>query len=147
MALTDVYPLTTTRGYHRLLLAGCEYARCAGVTSYGDPCRRYANGRLDGEFVCSSHFKPVKPKKKPSPDQLEARRSRKLLALVTVLVDADEDQCPVCLSDYTPEAASICGHKACVTCLRGMKAAKLACTRLCPLCRDPRFKDLIEWAS
>ena len=151
MALTDVYPLPFNKGYHRLLLPGCVEARCTAKTAYGDPCKRYANGRLDGAFVCSTHFKPMKPKKRPVLQQLEVTKrnallARSLLAKVTTLVDADEDQCPVCWSDYTPEVASKCGHKACLECLRHMKSAKLECARMCPLCRDPRFKDLVEWA-
>jgi len=139
--------------------------RCTGCTAYGDPCKRYATGRLDGSPVCTAHFKPVKPRSRPTPDQLEASRIRKLegvqfgvkrraeeraalcdLIGVTFLTDAEEEDCPVCWSAYTPTVASACGHRACPSCLCRMKEAALECARMCPLCRDVRFKRLVELA-
>ena len=139
--------------------------RCTGCTAYGDPCKRYATGRLDGSPVCTAHCKPIKPRSRPTPEQVEAARIRKLegvqfgvrrraeeraalceLMGVVALSGAEEEDCPVCWSAYTPTESSACGHRACPSCLCRMKEAALECARLCPLCRDVRFKHLVELA-
>ena len=102
--------------------------RCTGRTAYGNPCKRWANDRVDGVAVCTVHFKPVKPRKRPSP--------------VIELSVLTESECPICLEEYVPVASAKCGHHACATCCRGMQATGRTLT--CPMCRDGRFGALVK---
>ncbi len=125
------------------------FIQCSGTTAYGDACRRHACGRLDGSPVCPAHFTPVKPRKRPPPQSdavAKAKKRSRQLSLVVELAECVEAECPVCLGDFIATSSAMCGHGACLTCLRQMRAAKSACTLKCPLCRDERFKDLIALA-
>ena len=125
--LTHTY-LNEYGKYRKLMTTDHVLIRCTGRTAYGDPCRRYANGCLDGSFVCRAHFKPMKPRK----------RKMKVIEMIV----CTEDECPVCLEEFIPFAKSKCGHSVCSACCRGMKDTGR--TLVCPLCRDARFKDLVD---
>ena len=116
--------------------------RCTGHTAYGDVCKRYATGRLDGEPACTAHFKPIKPRTRPSLTikRIENIIKKRGLKNVIILKDVNEEQCPVCLDDYKPFVSGVCGHRVCISCLGKMKSSSHAC----PMCRDARFKDMIE---
>ena len=66
---------------------------------------------------------------------------KSLAPAMYVTIDVlEEDECPVCLDDYIPIIKSLCGHHACQSCCRSMKATGR--TICCPLCRDSRFKAI-----
>ncbi len=159
MAITDVHEGGT--GKPCLLRGPAPYhdlMRCTGVTAYGDACRRYAHGRLDGFPVCEAHFTPVKPRKRPTPEQVEAQkrraiekararaRARAQLRLVTKVVqlkECTEVECPVCMDEFVATETAQCGHTVCSTCCSHMKESGR--TLKCPLCRDTRFASFIEF--
>lgn len=89
---------------------------CQGITKRGDPCKR---NPIKGLFHCRSH----------GPTHISP----------TIL---EEDECPVCLDDYIPIVKSLCGHHVCQSCCKGMKNSGQAIC--CPICRDTRFKGLVN---
>jgi hypothetical protein len=63
------------------------------------------------------------------------------------LIEADcptEDDCPICLETYTLTRRAPCGHHVCSGCCLSMKDAGR--TIVCPLCRDKRFRQLVNHA-
>ena len=54
-----------------------------------------------------------------------------------------EDECPICMEDYMVTRTATCGHHACSTCCRHMKESGR--TLNCPLCRDNRFRSLVDY--
>jgi len=130
MVLTDVRIGSTGKPCKLFDYNGLYYTHvhCSGLTAYGDPCKRFANGRLDGLPVCTTHFKPIKPKKRP----------RNVIDLNV----CEEVECPVCMEDFIATESSLCGHKVCSTCCQHMKESGRTLT--CPLCRDVRFKAFVD---
>ena len=135
-----------------------DLVRCTGVTAYGDPCKRYAHGRLDGSPVCKSHFTPVKPRNRPTPEQVEAQKRRaivkaraqlRLMRLVTMLnnvvklEESETAECPVCMDEFVATEKARCGHTVCSTCCSHMKESGR--TLKCPMCRDTRFASFVEY--
>jgi hypothetical protein len=102
----------------------------------GKPCRYYAHGCLDGTPVCSGHF----PKFAPVQKMLSTREL--MLTKVVQLKECTEVECPVCMEDFIATESSMCGHTVCSSCCHQMKATGR--TLMCPMCRDPRFKSLVE---
>ena len=49
----------------------------------------------------------------------------------------DVEECPVCYEQYEPMYGSLCGHRACLDCMRKMDARGLT---KCPMCRSEDFK-------
>jgi hypothetical protein len=65
----------------------------------------------------------------------------------TDLIESDcptEDDCPICLETYTLTRRAPCGHHVCSGCCLRMKDAGR--TIVCPLCRDKRFRQLVNHA-
>jgi hypothetical protein len=63
------------------------------------------------------------------------------------LIESDcptEDDCPICLETYTLTRRAPCGHHVCSGCCLSMKDAGR--TIVCPLCRDKRFRQLVNHA-
>lgn len=96
----------------------------------GKPCKYYANGSLDGTPLCSGHFPPFAPK------QVAMKCN------VVQLDECEDVECPVCMEDFIAIESAMCGHKVCMPCCRRMKASGR--TPVCPMCRDPRFKSLVD---
>jgi len=55
----------------------------------------------------------------------------------------DVEECPVCYEAYEPMYGSLCGHRACVDCMRKMD--RIGLTK-CPMCRSDDFKFPIAMA-
>ena len=55
----------------------------------------------------------------------------------------DLEECPVCYESYEPVYGSLCGHRACVDCMRKMD--RMGITK-CPMCRSDDFKFPIAMA-
>ena len=110
----------------------CRY-KCSCLTSVGTACRRWAIGVRDGvTFVCQSHLvsRPVV--------------SRLKFLLRKTASDARIVECPVCLDDCLMDRRAPCGHCVCSDCCLQMGASGRSLC--CPLCRDTRFKVLVECA-
>jgi hypothetical protein len=55
----------------------------------------------------------------------------------TIPMIEDVEECPVCYEQYEPMYGSLCGHRACLDCMRRMDATGLT---KCPMCRSDDFK-------
>jgi len=60
--------------------------------------------------------------------------------------DPSVQECPVCYESFkdTNSMVALCGHGACMSCLRKMGENKM---NTCPMCRSDSFKWLIGYAS
>jgi hypothetical protein len=107
--------------------------------------------------VCEAHFTPVKPRKRPTPEQVEAQKRRAIekaqaqaqLRLVTMLnnvvrlEESETVECPVCMDEFVATETARCGHTVCSACCSHMKESGR--TLKCPMCRDTRFASFVEF--
>lgn len=55
----------------------------------------------------------------------------------------DVEECPVCYENHEPMYGSLCGHRACIDCMKRM--GRMGITK-CPMCRSDDFKFPIAMA-
>ena len=94
---------------------------CSGTNKRGNLCKQLA---CKNDFFCWHH------KTIPAP----------IFIAIHIL---EELECPVCLEEYIPFAKALCGHHVCQQCRISMK--KSGRSLCCPMCRDSRFKNIIDF--
>ena len=141
-----------------------RYMFCTRCTAYGDPCRLAATCRIDGAPVCTTHLKPIKPKKRPVSKEVPVvdedlsdlhthtdgnyrrmvRNNAHWLCTGHTLAGGPCKRFAVCQLAGQPKCARHVTVTKCELCHHGMKMTP-GCVRRCATCRTTARKRVVSF--